>query len=350
MKFDYVIGNPPYQDEAPGESTSEKPIYHYFIDSACDIGNCVELITPARFLFNAGATPKEWNKKMLNSPYFQVLDYNPDATEYFPTTAITGGIAVTMYDKSKKTIPIGQFIPYKELNSVCRKVVNSDQFRPFSEIVSGRTPYLFTDAFHIDHPEAKALLSDGHMYDISSNAFPSLPDVFIQHKPVDCDSYYRVLGRINYNRAYCWLKKEYARGRNDEYVNSWKVFLPKANGASGMLGEEAARLISKPVVGAPNEIATDTFLCVGTFYKNEEANALLKYLYSKFARALLGTLKVTQINSKETWKNVPLQDFTEKSDIDWLQSITKIDQQLYKKYNLSDEEIAFIESHVKELE
>ena len=76
---------------------------------------------------------------------------------------------------------------------------------------------------------------------------------------------------------------------------------------------------------------------------------MLKYLKSKFCRAMLSVLKVTQMNNKDVWKYVPLQDFTPTSDIDWSQSIPEIDQQLYAKYGLDESEIAFIESHVKEM-
>ena len=347
--FDYVIGNPPYHEQAPGESTSEKPVYHLFIDGSCSVGTCVELVTPARFLFNAGGTPKDWNHKMLTSPHFQVLNYDPNATNYFSNTTITGGIAITMYDERKELPPVGQFIPYRELTSICKKVVSSKDFVPLSNIVSGRTPYLFTDILHKDHPNAESLLSKGHMYDISSNAFSALPNVFLDQPPSPDNDYYRVLGRANNERAYYWIMKKYAKGRVNKYTGMWKVFLPKANGASGMLGEKPARLISKPVIGEPNDIATDTFLCVGTFEHQSEAQALLSYLHSKFARVLLGSLKVTQINAKETWRNVPLQDFSKLSDIDWTKSVDEIDLQLFRKYNLDKEEINFIENHVKEM-
>jgi len=81
----------------------------------------------------------------------------------------------------------------------------------------------------------------------------------------------------------------------------------------------------------------------------EEAKALMKYVKCKFARTLLGILKVTQDNKKSVWKYVPLQDFTENSDIDWSKSIHEIDLQLYKKYGLDEKEIEFIETHVKEM-
>ncbi|PQF40016.1 restriction endonuclease, partial [Enterococcus faecium] len=82
-----------------------------------------------------------------------------------------------------------------------------------------------------------------------------------------------------------------------------------------------------------------------------EAENVLKYIKTKFVRAMLGTMKVTQHNqTKEVWKNIPIQDFTTKSQINWSKSITEIDQQLYKKYNLNENEIRFIEENVKGME
>ena len=88
-------------------------------------------------------------------------------------------------------------------------------------------------------------------------------------------------------------------------------------------------------------------MSIGSFETQYEATAALKYIKSKFARAMLGVLKITQHNSNDCWKYVPLQDFTPASDIDWSKSIPKIDQQLYAKYGLDAAEIEFIETHVK---
>lgn len=349
FKFDVVIGNPPYQEDAPGDSTSDKPIYHLFMDSAYMIGRSVELITPARFLFNAGATPKKWNRKMLNSEHIKTLYYTADASKVFPNTAITGGVVVTYFNESQKFTPIKTFIPFKELRSINNKVHNYKNFENMSSIVSGRTPYSFTDQMHAENPHAKEKLSKGHAKDISSNAFKALPEVFVTTGE-NSNEYCRVLGRLHNKRTYLWIKRKYAKGREDGFISRWKVFLPKANGASGMLGKKAARMISKPTIGKPNDIATDTFLVVGSFETREEAVACLKYLESKFARALLGTLKVTQINSKETWRNVPVQNFSAESDIDWSASAKQIDLQLYNKYLLDNDEINFIETHIKEMD
>lgn len=125
----------------------------------------------------------------------------------------------------------------------------------------------------------------------------------------------------------------------------YKVFVAKANG-SGVLGES----LSMPIVGEPNMGHTITFLSIGKFQTKDEAEALLKYIKTKFARIMLSTLKVTQDNPRETWINVSLQDFTNHSDIDWARPVKDIDSQLYKKYMLTNEEIAFIEKRAQIME
>lgn len=109
-------------------------------------------------------------------------------------------------------------------------------------------------------------------------------------------------------------------------------------------------LIGEPLIGEPLIGYTETFIAIGAFTTESEAKACLKYIKGKFSRAMLGSLKITQDNTKEIWRKVPLQDFTSNSDIDWSQSIENIDQQLYKKYNLSQEEIDFIESKVRAMD
>lgn len=121
--------------------------------------------------------------------------------------------------------------------------------------------------------------------------------------------------------------------------------LPAANG-SGTLGEP----LSSPLVVDPQVAVTQTFITIGAFDDEATADACLKYVKSKFARALLGVLKITQHNPAKVWKYVPLQDFTSGSDIDWTKSTPEIDQQLYANYGLDDDEIAFIEAKVKPME
>lgn len=107
--------------------------------------------------------------------------------------------------------------------------------------------------------------------------------------------------------------------------------------------------MSMPIISEPDIGATETFISIGGFDSRGEAEAAYKYICSKFARIMLGILKVTQPITPDKWKYVPLQDFTADSDIDWSKSVHEIDEQLYKKYGLTEEEIEFIESHAKEM-
>ena len=176
---------------------------------------------------------------------------------------------------------------------------------------------------------------------MTSNIFKKLEGiVFFSEKPNDQADYVKIIGRKSNDRVCMYIKKEYIEFHDN--LMKWKVILPKSNG-SGTFGET----LSSPLIGQPEMGHTQTFISIGAFDTLYEAEALLKYLKTKFARALLGILKVTQDNKKSVWKYVPIQDFSDNSDIDWGKSITEIDQQLYKKYNFSKDEIDFIENKTK---
>lgn len=341
MKFDAIVGNPPYQIMATGDANGSDPIYHLFIDAACKLGEKVSFIHPARFLFNAGKTPKDWNEKMLNDEHYKVVQYWANSADVFPTVDIKGGVAVTYWDKNKTFEKIGTFVAYDELRTILEKVKAKD-FATFSELVYGRDLYRLTDKLYEENPWAENRQSKGHKYDIGSNVFDTFPELFYEEKPNDDFDYAKILGREKNNRILKWIKKSYVKVPDN--FDSYKVFIPKANG-TGAIGE----VLSTPIVGEPIVGSTTTFLSVGKFNTQDEAENCMKYIKTKFARAMLGTLKVTQDNPRETWLNVPLQDFTTNSDIDWSKSVSEIDKQLYKKYGLLAEEIAFIESKVREM-
>ena len=341
MKFDVVIGNPPYQQEAKGASTRDEPIYHNFMDLSYKLADVVTLITPGRFLFNAGQTPKKWNQKMLNDEHLKVILYEQKSGNIFPRTDIKGGIVITLRDAKKKFGKIGVFTSFTELNSIAKKVRKLDE-ESFSQIVSPRGSYRFSPKFFEDYPEASNKLGKGTRNMIVSNVFEKLAEAFPEQVTNE-DKYLRFYGRVKGERVYRYLRKEYVL--DNEYINRYKVFVPKSNG-SGALGE----VLSTPLIGAPLIGATDTFLNVGPVDNIFEAEALLKYIKSKFLRVMLGIKKTTQDNARNTWSEVPLQDFTPNSDIDWTKSIPEIDQQLYAKYKLTEEEINFIETKVQAME
>ena len=179
---------------------------------------------------------------------------------------------------------------------------------------------------------------------IVSNVMDKIPEVFNHENELEDNlEYVKILGRENNKRKYMYLKREFVI--DNPYIDTFNVTLPESNG-SGKFGEK----LSTPLVSKPSFGSTDTFINIGNFETLYEAESCLKYIKTKFTRALLGVKKVTQHNPSKVWKYVPLQDFTENSDIDWSKSIPEIDQQLYKKYGLSPEEIEFIEEKVQEME
>ena len=340
MNFDVIVGNPPYQETMAG--TSDNPIYNLFYDNAFELCNKVSLITPARYLFKAGKTPKDWNEKMLNDEHFKVVFYEQDSSKLFPDTDIKGGLAITYRDANKNFGKIGFFTNYKELNGILEKVRKSN-FKTLADLVYAPESYRLTKKLHEEHPEIKSKLSKGHDFDVTSNIFSKLNELFTNEKPNDGNDYIQIFGLEGSNRVYKYIRNDYIMPHDN--LMKYKVFVPKSNG-SGAIGE----VLSTPLIGQPLIGHTQTFISIGSFDTEYEANSLLKYLKTKFARTMLGTLKVTQDNKKATWLNVPLQDFTANSDIDWNKSVSEIDKQLYKKYGLSKDEIEFIESKVKLME
>jgi hypothetical protein len=339
-KFDVVIGNPPYQEEAQGDATNQMPIYHLFIEAAYEVGEKAVLITPARFLFNAGYTPKAWNAKMLEDPHISVPVYVPNSDKLFPGTDIKGGIAVTYRDASRPREPIGTFTKHLELNAILQKLAEANDPSLVSLGISNDRVYRYTQTMHDENPHMHALMSGGNQFKLDSRAFDRLSSVYFTERPTDGRAYVRVLGLDpRKKRSFRWIRSDYITG--PDALQKFKVALPKANG-SGTFGETLA----PPVVLEPKVAVTGTFITLGAFDTDLQARNCLKYIKSKFARAMLGVLKVTQDNLARVWEYVPAQDFSGGS-IDWSRSIPEIDQQLYSKYQLDADEIAFIESHVK---
>ena len=337
MRFDFVVGNPPYQQEKE-DNGRQPPVYDRFMDATYNVSDKVLLITPARFLFNAGQTQKEWNKKMLSDSKLKVLMYEQDSSKVFPNTDIKGGIAITYRSKEDEFGAIGVFTPIPELNNILHKVKEKTD-KSLAEIIYAPTKFDL-DTLYKDHPDFKSLIkADGKDKLLRTNIFDRL-SVFHSSK---ADDDIAVIGLISAKRTWRYIKRCYIDDSNEQ-LNKWKVLLPKSNG-SGTLGE----LLSTPLIAKPLEGYTQTFIGIGAFETEEEAQAAYKYVVSKFARTMLGVLKITQDNPPEKWKYVPLQDFSSSSDIDWSQSIQSIDSQLYDKYGLSEEERNFIETHVKEM-
>lgn len=338
--FDFAIGNPPYQDDKKGESNTATPVYHIFMDACYEVADKVELITLARFLFNAGYTPTEWNEKMLNDPHLKVLSYVADGKAVFPDNDIKGGVAITYRDQSQSFGAIRIFTQYPEVNRILRKVGIANGFSGLDSIIVTSFAYHYTKNFYNENKQFIGRSSAGHEYDLQSNTFSVFPEAY-SDKQTDEDQI-RILGRVDNRRCWRYINRRYVTKVSN--LDSYKVFYPKATG-KGTFGET----LPEAIIGKPGDGNTVTFISIGSFHTEDDASNCIKYTKTKFARAMLSVLKVTQDNTPAKWKYVPLQDFTSSSDIDWSQSVKDIDQQLYRKYRLSDDEIEFIETHVKEM-
>ena len=211
------------------------------------------------------------------------------------------------------------FIPWKELADILEKVKKKDDITKanFQKIVSVRKPYgLGTDFF------------------VNQNKY-HLPPVQVERKQkTDLE----IFGLLKAKRVSRFVSKDYPLPAGDRILRGWKVFLPYAYGC-GAIGEE---------IPSPIQICTETYLQIGKFKARDEAEACLKYIKTKFFRAMVGILKTTQ-HSTTALRLALLQNFTAASDIDWSQSIADIDCQLYKKYGPNEREIRFIEEKVKEM-
>lgn len=335
MKFDFIIGNPPYQEETNSDSTRKPPIYNYFMEQAYGLAKGVELITPARFLFNAGYTSKLWNEKMLNDPHFKIEYYEPNSSKIFPNTDIKGGICISYYDIQKDFGAITTFTKYTELNTILKKV-KSKEVAFMNQIITSPLNFQLTELMKKEHPELLDRLR--------TSAFTNLASIFYETMPSDGKLYITMIGLLNGKRVRRFIRRDYIREANNT-LDKYNLLISKANG-SGTFGE----VLSEPEIAAPGIAYTQTFIGVGAFDTEEEVKNVNKYIHTKFARTMLGILKITQDCPGPKWAYVPLQDFTPSSDIDWTKSVKDIDRQLYAKYGLDENEINFIESHVKEME
>lgn len=341
VKFDVVIGNPPYQNEGIGDVARDEPIYHKFMDLAYEVADKAVLITPARFLFNAGQTPKAWNQKMLADEHLKVIYFSQKSDEVFPNTDIKGGVAVTYRDTKENFGAIETFTPIEWLNDLFHLIRHKIK-RSFNEYLYGRSSYKLTKLVYEENPELKGRIKQSEEKSIGSNIFDKLPEIFTDSpKNTEC---IRIYGRQNNERVYKWIKKTYVQEHDN--LNKYKVLLPKSNG-SGAIGE----VLSTPLVGTPLVGHTQTFISFGAFDTEREAENCLKYIKTDIARAMLGTLKITQDNAtKEVWSNVPWFDFNDYSIIDWSKSVEEIERQLYVYFNVPESIIVELKANVRRMD
>ena len=343
MKFDAIVGNPPYQETLDNKRGLAKQLFPDFMKISTELNaKYVSLITPSRW-FTAEAQDgsfvklREYFKK---KQHFQKIYNYPNSKDLFSNVEIAGGVCYYLYSEqyggnTEFHININDIetISTRPLFEKNIDIVISDDriykiigrlqhigFHPISSITTGR------DAFGIVGKKENVEMISKEIH------FDNAIELRCAHEEI------RYVSRDVITKS-------------KKYIDKWKVFTSKANGGAGILGDgKPVSIIGKAYVGKPCSVCTDSLLPFGCFSTETEAVNLQTYMKTKFFRFCVGILKTSQNLYQNVYQFVPLQDFTSKSDIDWSKSVAEIDEQLYRKYGLTEEEIAFVEGMVKGME
>lgn len=341
VRFGAIIGNPPYQISDGGAQASAKPIYQFFVLLGKRLSNRYSCyITPTRW-FAGGKGLDEFRDMMLRDETIKELHDFLTPEDVFPNTNNRGGVCYFISDTSK----IGEnvkFVTHKNN----RKISEID--RPL--LIDGVDIFL-RDNSGID------IINKFNNYGCNSY----LEEIISARKPFGLDGNFISSEKFKNDKAgivnplKCYGKSQKIGfidndiiKKNKNWIKSWKVFTPYANNIGTELNDDN----QNSFVGEPGSVCTETFLAIGADLNlsEEAAKNLSVYLKTKFARYLHSLAKISQHGTKQTYRFVPMQDFTEKSDIDWSTPIDNIDEQLFDKYNLSKEEREHIKKSIKDME
>ena len=333
MKFDVIIGNPPYQmSDGGGTGSSAMPIYQHFVRQAKKLNpRFLVMIIPARW-YAGGKGLDDFRKDMLNDKHITFLVDYPNSADCFPGVIIAGGVCYFIRDKNY----IGH----------CT-VINKQQ----NNIISYEKRFLNEYNTFVRNNTAikiirKILQKSKKTLDVSvhgRNCF-SIISSNNGHKTYK-DEDFKLLS-LN---GYSYISSNEFIDR-DKILNKYKVVITKAmSGGNKPSSDGKYIIVSSLKLLRPKEVCTETYLCIGAFDNEYEANNLYNYIRTKTFRFLL-LQALTSINiSKDKFSFVPMQDFSTKSDINWDSPIPQIDEQLYKKYGLARDEIDFIEKMIREM-
>lgn len=347
VKIKAIVGNPPYQEMDGGNSNSALPVYQFFVDMARKIApDCISMIMPSRWLIG-GRGLDSFRESMLDDNNIAVLHDFHDSKDCFPTVEIKGGICYLLWAKGYnnnsckiythnqeeilaserplKEEGVTTFIRSEAQLSVIAKVKEKTSSWLSSWLNAGRFYGFHTKVEWIDSSTGQIQTADGKSF-IPVSKFET-PENKV---------------KIYIHGGECWINPDNIP-KNREFISSYKVLLPRS-------GNPKSIIIGKPRISEPNSVSSNTYVVAVnpiSHLSKEEAENLYKYMFTKFFRFLVATKTTTQSLSLPAYEFVPLQNFTSGSDIDYSKSVEEIDAQLYAKYNLSDEEIAFIESMIK---
>lgn len=335
MKFDFIIGNPPYQEDTLGAGRQAKPVYNLFFNQAKKLNpESISMIMPSRW-FSGGMGLKPFREEMMNDQSLKVIYDYTNAKDCFPDNSISGGVNYILWKRDYK--------------GNCRFVNITNGVKTELERALNEFPVLvrYNLAINIIHKindKTKSYISE-----ITSSLMPFGLSTNYRGR-MDRNKNDNIALHSSNNITYI-SKSEIDKGY--EYLDKYKVLVSKTSaehaGEPSKDGKFRVIPSSMKVIG-PNEICTHSYFLIGATLDKYEAENIYKYMKTQLVRFLM-LMAISGFGlSKNVLIFVPIQDFSSLSDIYWSKSIKDIDKQLYKKYNLSDEEIEFIETNVKEME
>ena len=334
MRFDAIVGNPPYQEMDGGGNASAINIYNNFVDIARIITpNYISMIIPARW-YAGGKGLDEFRASMLSDKHIEVMIDYPNPKDCFPNTNISGGVCYFLWNKDHNGICYYTNVVNGIKESSYRKLNENDIFVRYNKAIT-------------------------IIRKVITAPFLSISNIVYARNPFDLDSSIRGDNRkisnddvkVYSSKGEGFLRKTDIKS-NSDLVDKYKLSMGKV--LSGHIGETdgsgQVKVIATLKAISPNEVTTDSYLIIGAFDNQEESQNIEFYFKTKFLRFLLLQSLVSMNISRGNFRFVPLQDFSSTSDIDWNKPVAEIDNQLYKKYNLTDEEINFVEGMIKPME
>lgn len=332
MKFDVIIGNPPYQLSDGGNGASAKPLYHLFVEQAKRLNpRYITMIIPARWM-TGGKGLDQFRDKMIHDKSIIKLHDFIDSKECFAGVDIKGGVCYFLWSKNENKECEIYTHSCHGIHTSKRFLVekNDDIFIRDSRMIS-----IKNKANQFKEPSFITKVSPRKPYGLSGDTFinpakyklPPLSNTPIQDG-------YVITGLENLKRIKKYIPSNYPIPKKDG-LNKYKIFVTRNYGCG-----EVGDIPATPVLATPGELCTETFIQIGPFDTQKEMENCYSYFKTKFFRMLVGICKQDQNASQRVYQFVPLQDFNE----EWT------DEKLYKKYGLTQEEIDFIEQMIRPME